>query len=251
MIAGAELNALLNARNIEELWSLHTHQMAAYGFDRILYGYTRYRTENSLGDPEDFVVLSNHDEAYTESFIGRRLYLRAPMLRWALKNEGAGSWSLIRDMQARRELGPEEEKVLQFNHEHDVTAGYTISFKSLSARAKGAIALTARAGIPQDEVDALWQAHGEDILALNNAVHLKVITLPYSTPNRTLTERQREVLGWIGDGKTIQDTATIMGLTPATVEKHLRLARNALGVETTAQAVLKAAFQNQMFVLDR
>ncbi|MFO7771946.1 MAG: LuxR family transcriptional regulator, partial [Roseovarius gahaiensis] len=34
-----------------------------------------------------------------------------------------------------------------------------------------------------------------------------------------------------------------------TVEKHLRLARQALGVETTAQAVLKAALQNQMFVV--
>ena len=42
----------------------------------------------------------------------------------------------------------------------------------------------------------------------------------------------------------------LMGLTSATVEKHLRLAREALGVETTAQAVLKAAFANQMFVMD-
>ena len=40
-----------------------------------------------------------------------------------------------------------------------------------------------------------------------------------------------------------------MGLTPATVEKHLRLARETMGVETTAQAVLKAAFQNQMFTI--
>ena len=41
-----------------------------------------------------------------------------------------------------------------------------------------------------------------------------------------------------------------MGLTSATVEKHLRLAREALAVETTAQAVLKAALHNQMFVLE-
>jgi LuxR family transcriptional regulator len=49
----------------------------------------------------------------------------------------------------------------------------------------------------------------------------------------------------------MQDIATIMGLTPATVEKHLRLAREALNVDTTAQAVLKAALQNQMFISDR
>ena len=67
---------------------------------------------------------------------------------------------------------------------------------------------------------------------------------------RKLTGRQREALEWVGEGKTTQDIATIMGLTQATVEKHLRLAREALGVETTAQAVLKASYQNQIFVIE-
>ncbi len=74
--------------------------------------------------------------------------------------------------------------------------------------------------------------------------------LPLSTARKSLTNRQREALEWVGDGKTTQDIATIMGLTPATIEKHLRLAREALDVETTAQAVLKASFQNQIFVLE-
>jgi DNA-binding CsgD family transcriptional regulator len=54
----------------------------------------------------------------------------------------------------------------------------------------------------------------------------------------------------VGDGKTTQDIAILLELTPATIQKHLRLAREALDVETTAQAVLKAAFYNQMFILD-
>ncbi|MFV0358632.1 MAG: LuxR family transcriptional regulator, partial [Tropicimonas sp.] len=39
-------------------------------------------------------------------------------------------------------------------------------------------------------------------------------------------------------------------LTPATIEKHLRLAREALDVMTTAQAVLKASFLNQIFIVE-
>jgi LuxR family transcriptional regulator len=74
-------------------------------------------------------------------------------------------------------------------------------------------------------------------------------TLPYSGARR-LTKRQREVLQWVGDGKTTQDIEIILDLTAAPVEKHLRLAREALDVETTAQAVLKAAFYNQMFVVE-
>ena len=239
-----------NTQTMEELWAAHCEKMEEYGFDRLLYGFTRYRTDTSLGDPEDFIILTNHDPEYTRVFLGEGLYFHAPMTRWALDHEGAGSWRLVGDMFDNRVLTPEEQRVVAFNLKMQVTAGYTVSFKSVSVRSKGAIALTARAGMSQDEVDAIWDEHGRDIHLMNNVAHLKILTLPYSGPNRNLTPRQREALEWVGDGKTTQDIAVLMGLTSATVEKHLRLAREALSVETTAQAVLKAALQNQMFVLE-
>ena len=156
---------------------------------------------------------------------------------------------MIRNMQESKTLTPAELKVVEFNQKMGVWAGYTISFKSVSARAKGAIALTAPRGTSQADIDMVWRNHGRDIILMNNVMHLKLITLPFSGA-RSLTKRQREVLEWVGDGKTTQDIATLLGLTAATVEKHLRLAREALDVDTTAQAVLKAAFQNQMFVLE-
>ncbi len=237
------------AKTLEELWLAHTEEMAGFGFDRLLFGYTRYRTETSLGDPEDFVILSNHPKEYVEGFVHGGLYFHAPMLQWALKHDGAGSWRLINQMAAGRETTPEERRVYEFNQSMGVTAGYTISFNSVSVRAKGAISLCARPGLDQDDVDAIWDAHGADILLMNNMAHLKILTLPYVAPNRSLTKRQREALEWVGDGKTMQDIAVLMGLTPATVEKHLRLAREALSVETTAQAVMKATLHNQMFVI--
>ncbi len=84
---------------------------------------------------------------------------------------------------------------------------------------------------------------------MNNVVHLKIISLPpHDKVMPRLSERQREVLEWVGDGKTNQDIAVILGVKTATVEKHLRLAREKLGgVETTAQAVLKASFLNQIY----
>lgn len=244
------LHRLSNCQSIEELWDSHTQKMAEYGFDRLIYGFTRYRFGNSLGDPEDFIILTNHDTAYTNVFLGERHYEHAPMVNWALNNEGACGWGILAQMQSSQTLTPAEQRVLEFNYSQGVTAGYTISFKSVSARSKGAIALTARAGMSQDEVDVLWAEHGRDIHLMNNVAHLKILTLPYNAPNRALTKRQREALEWVGDGKTMQDIAVLMGLTSATVEKHLRLAREALAVETTAQAVLKAAFANQMFILE-
>ena len=244
------LHQIAHSPTIEELWDAHTRQMADYGFDRLIYGFTRYRTPTSLGDPADFVILSNQSPEYLNGYLHSGLYFNAPMLRWALNNEGACSWGALPEITHGDDLSESEKREVDFNARLEVTAGYTISFRSISARSKGAIALTARRGLTQDEVDAIWDEHGADIQLMNEIAHLKILSLPYSSPNRSLTRRQLEGLQWVGDGKTTQDIALLMGLTAPTVEKHLRLAREALSVETTAQAVLKAAFANQMFVMD-
>lgn len=245
----AYLDKLTNANSVEDLWTLHTTQMATFGFDRVMYGFTRYRTSSSLGDPQDWVLLSNQSPEYMKVFFDEGLYYHAPMIRWALANNGACSWRWMIDMTRIDNLAPSELRVMEFNRSMGVTAGYTVSFRSLSERTKGAVALTAKAGTSQDAVDQVWATHGDEIVVMNNVMHLKLLTLPYSGERR-LTRRQREVLQWVGDGKTTQDIALLLKLTPATVEKHLRLAREALDVETTAQAVLKAALYNQMFTID-
>ncbi|APG46989.1 LuxR family transcriptional regulator [Phaeobacter porticola] len=246
----AYLHFLCSVRSLEELWLEHVKQMKTYRFDRLIYGYTRHKTKTSLGDPEDFVILSNHCADYVQGFVNSGLYFDAPMLKWALKNEGAGSWQMIQDQVERQSLSPQAQKVIDFNKKMAVNAGYTVSFYSTSERFKGAISLAAEQTLSQDEVDEIWAADGHDIILMNNMAHLKILTLPYNPPNRSLTKRQREALQWVGDGKTTQDIALLMGLTPATVEKHLRLARESLAVETTAHAVLKAALHNQMYIME-
>ncbi|WP_171129473.1 MULTISPECIES: LuxR family transcriptional regulator [unclassified Ruegeria] len=238
------------AKTLEELWAAHCAQMAEYGFDRLLYGHTRYRTETSLGDPEDFIILTNHCTEYLDGFLRSGLYFHAPMLHWALENEGAASWKLIQEKMSAGTMTEKEREVYDFNRSFGATVGYTISFTSVSIRSKGAISMAHFGDKSQEELDEMWQQYGDEILLMNNMAHLKILTLPYNPPNRALTKRQREALEWVGDGKTTQDIAILMGLTSATVEKHLRLAREALSVETTAQAVLKASLQNQMFVIE-
>ncbi len=245
-----KLIELTNLNRVEDLWAQHCSLMEGYGFDRLIYGFTRFLTPTSMGDPNDFVVLTNHTPAYRKAFVEGGLYRDAPMVRWALDNEGHCSWRVLGEQIVKGTMTEKAQKVVAFNLQHKVHAGYTISFKSVSSRAKGAISLTTRADLTQDEADDIWKEFGQDIVLLNNLTHLKILTLPVPLQNQTLTPRQREALEWVGDGKTMQDIAQIMGLTQATIEKHLRLARETLNVETTAQAVAKAAFHNQMFILE-
>jgi len=246
------LHQMTDANTIEDAWEVHTAKMRDFGFDRLLYAYTRFGTGSSLGDLQDALVLTNHDTAYVDEFIGQGMYAKGPMVAWASANTGSCSWRMIHDLIAAGDVTPDMMEAMAFNAQMGVTAGYTISFHEVSKRAKGAIGLTAKRGMNQDEVDAMWKKYGSDIELANKIWHLKVVQLPHTTgQRRPLTARQREVLEWVADGKTIQDTATIMGLNPATIEKHLRLARESLDVDTTAQAILKASSQNQFFLLER
>ena len=48
----------------------------------------------------------------------------------------------------------------------------------------------------------------------------------------------------------IRQRLLLSGRNHATEEKHLRLRRKALGVETTAQAILRVGLLNRFFTLD-
>lgn len=248
----ANLYELTNAKTVEELWDVHTRLMSNYGFKRLIYAFTRYYSSSStvaLGDPQDWVLLTNLASSYVDKFVNDGHYFHGPMIQWALKNDGACSWRWLKEMYGSDLVSAKEQEVIEFNRSYGISTGYTLSFRSVSQRSKGAIALIGDEGMSQHAVDQIWAEHGDELMVLNNIMHLKILALPHSG-SRQLTTRQREVLQWVGDGKTTQDIAVLLGLTAATVEKHLRLARESLDVETTAQAVLKAAFYNQMFVLD-
>lgn len=244
------IETLVEKNSLEELWEAHLNKMKSYGFHRLLYGYTHFRVDDNLGDPEDFVILSNHERGYLDEFFAKRMFTNAPMVRWSLENVGAISWSFVNAAIEANSYSKDELEVLEFNRQWGVTTGYCVSFKSVSPRSKGGIGLIGHPDQTQADLDVIWEKHGREITLINNVFHLKVLQLPYHYPARALTSRQREVLEWVSDGKTTQDIATLMNRTTATVEKHLRLARESLGVQTTAQAVSKATFQNQIFTYE-
>ncbi len=238
------LNEVCGCRTVDCVWDIHCRAMLEFGFDRLIYGFTHYMTPKSLGPREDSLILFSHAPEYMKLYKDEEFYRHSPMIEWAAQNTGACSWSWIRENIER--FGNLGQQVIQINRDMGVIAGYTISFSETSKRARGVIALTAKPGLSQSKVDDIWAEHGSMIEAMNNVAHLKIISLPQQTDRAKLSARQREVLEWVGDGKTNQDIATILGVTPATIEKHLRIARDKLGVETTAQAVLKISYFNQI-----
>lgn len=125
-----------------------------------------------------------------------------------------------------------------------------MSFSDSVSRNLAALALTAPAGVQQRDVDDLWGEYHRQIITLCRTAHLVFTTLPWPSVGPRLSERQKEVLQWVADGKTAAEIAVILGLKPATIEKHLKMARQALNVETTAQAIMKVSVYKQIFALE-
>src|SRR5438270_263754 len=55
-----------------------------------------------------------------------------------------------------------------------------------------------------------------------------------------ITPREREVLTWVGAGKSDRQIADILGMSMRTVQKHLEHIYEKLGVETRTAAVMRA-----------
>lgn len=244
------ISQVLACNSIEAVWALHGEKMATFGFDRLIYGASRFHTHGEFGDISDAIILTNHDKDYIDLFFGKALYFNAPMAIWAANNVGACSWQWAEDRRDNGDCTANETKILDLNASMGVIAGYSIGFKHLSERSKSGIGLCAQRGLSQSDVDDIWASKGAEIELLNNLMDHKIASLPYERQGKPMTNRQREVLQWVADGKTLQDIAVIMGLNQATVEKHLRLARVNLNAGTTAQAVLKASVQNQFFIFE-
>lgn len=241
------ISRMAEADGVDDVWGISSAYFASIGFDRANYGFTRFLHKRNVGDPDDAIFLTTGDADYARFYFQNGFYARTPVYRWAVSNVGACTWKWVKDAYEAGQLTPEEMDAVQQNAKIGIVAGISVSFPEASTRSKGALGLIANPGISADQVEAIWERHREELLAVAHMMHLKIITLPQPAAKRSLTERQRQALEWVADGKTTQDVAMLMEVSAAMVEKHLRLAREALQVETTTQAVAKASLLNMIF----
>lgn len=241
------LNRIAAASRIDDAWELATRFFASLGFGRVNYGFTRFKHLKTIGDPEDALFLTTCDADYVKRYFQGAFYAKTPVFRWAEHNAGICTWSWVKEAFDAGRLSPEEAEAVRQNAAIGIVAGISVSYPEVLSRSKGALGLIADPGVSPADVEAIFAAQKEEILAVANMMHLTIVHLPQLSRHRALSPRQREALEWVADGKTTQDVALLMGVSPAMVEKHLRLARDALAVETTAQAVAKGALLNMIF----
>ncbi len=237
------ITAIMAALDVTTAWKHFSATVSAYGFDNIIYGGTRLPTTGILGDLRDALILHHGPSEYLDIYLGEELYLHSPTYEWAESNTGFVSWPVAMAHLSAPPT-PQMMRIVQLNRKFNVYSGFVGSLNDVVPGMRGVIGLSPGNAMQQPEADELWARHGHEVELLSRLIQLRIASLPQSGQRRPLTNRQREALLWCSRGKTMQDVATIMGLSVATVEKHLRMAREALDAQTTAHAVQKAVSLN-------
>lgn len=242
-----QIDRILSASSIEQAWGHFRRRLGTLGFPHLFYFSHRLTCAAGEYVIDDSLELSGLPPALWAHIVARKMQFHLPMMRWIVGNNGVESWDWL---DQRRKIGrvcPADLRVLELFERHGLSAGFAISLADRMPRIRGGVLLVGHAGQAQAHLDLLWRHVGAEAEMLSRVLHRCLVTLPYRNPDQVLTPRQREVLEMTGIGLTSTEIAERLMLTPPTVEKHLRLARQALGARTTTQAVLAATNRRLIF----
>ena len=167
------------------------------------------------------VVFSNLPPDLIEQAQRLRDLDQDPWVEWVRDNDGDIASDALQD-----QFGPSRSFGLAA--EHGLGHARIISLRDKVLHSVGAVVVMPRRGADAQDLQASWARSGREVRVLSWVMHMRIATMQRNLPKATLTPRQREVLGWRSAGKTVGEIAVILGITAATMEKHRRLAREAL-----------------------
>ncbi|MFC3568570.1 helix-turn-helix transcriptional regulator [Paracoccus simplex] len=243
-----DIQTILAARSAEAVWRHYVGRLAGLGFPHVSYYGARLLEASGERMIDDSIFLSSYSPRLFQEILAQGGFESVPMYRWMTQSTGSESWAWMHRRRLAGRLTRLEERIMDLFARHGHASGYAVSLSDSVQRVRAGVLLSGAIGMRQDGLDAVWRRCGQGVEALTGLMHLRLSTLPYTPPETMLTLRQREVLEHIAAGRTTPEIAEMLDLTPATVEKHLRLARKALGARTTAQAILHAAHRRQIFI---
>ncbi|MGP9804465.1 helix-turn-helix transcriptional regulator [Paracoccus sp. NSM] len=239
------LQKIARAPDIDTLRGFFLDAMKGQGFENAFYTARFLAALPSQSRHHQDVLITNIPKTMQQEMLRPRAGRTPQWAEWVDRNDGTISFrDLRRTIEA---VGASRPPEFEIARHHGLGAVQVVSLRGQVMRWTGAVLLNPRLGATPEELDALWRERGREAVLICRVAHLRLATIPRNSGQPLLTPRQREVLEWRSAGKTVGEIATIIGVTPATVEKHMRLAREALGAQTTAQAILRAHVAHELF----
>jgi LuxR family transcriptional regulator len=240
------IDMLLDCRTMASLWQQFTACMREMGFPYMLYRGHRILSAGDERMIVDGIALSEAPPALLDDLEAAKLGMHLPMAGWLVRHFGVESWGWLASHPER--ISAREASAFALFRRYRLGSGIAVSLADRVPRMRAILLLIGGEGVDQTSVDRLWRMQATQIHLLAKLLHERIANLARDTLEPVLTTRQRQVLELTGLGLPAPAIAEQLQITLSTVEKHLRLARAALGARNTAHAVLLAHGSHQIFV---
>lgn len=181
------------------------------------------------------VLLHDYPQEWARVYTGFDLAGQDPVRRAGDRSFSGFCWQHLERLIP---LTRGDRQMLAVGRECGIADGYTIP-RHLPGLANGSCTFAVK---PDRKVprDMLAAAEIAGALALAAALNLSGPEKPATIP--ALSDRQRECILWMARGKTAAETAIILGISPETVNQHLKMSRERYGVHCKQLLVIRAMF---------
>ncbi|MCB1547026.1 MAG: autoinducer binding domain-containing protein [Hyphomicrobiaceae bacterium] len=187
---------------------------------------------DEMGAPDPgSLLMCTRPEAWVREYVARGYFHVDPICRALARTDVPFTWA---EAVGGRRLDPEEEEVMQHAAGYGMDCGFVVPIFDAGGEF-GVVSIGGKGKAPcRAERTALTMAA--------TLAHCRLSVLAARARERAigLTERERECLMWIAEGKSDWQIGRILDISAKTVNYHVENVKRKLGVATRVQAVVMA-----------
>ena len=223
--------------NPDRLFASFAGKVSQLGFSQV--SYLHFRLDPATG--RDHICRTTYPEPWVARY-REQDYIRVdPVIAGGMGTTLPLGWDGAKGMSR---LSAKQRRMFEEAGEFGLKSGVTIPVHGV-----GGEFATVHIGSPLSdaEFEEAWSAHRHLIHVMSIYLHTGSARHQHCRPRPTervnLSERERECLAWMANGKTNWEISEILDLSEKTVDGYLDNVKRKLGVYTKTQAVVKAIMQ--------
>lgn len=183
---------------------------------------------------EDNLFMNTRPEEYIEHYVEKNYVVRDPVVTELRHTLSTYSWSDVRE---RRDLSKAEENIIDEARDFDTFDGLIVPILTQS----GSLSIFGPCGHSPDLSEEARSA--VEIIGMYSHQALRRALRRNNdegSGRKPLTAREKEVMHWVATGKTDDEIADILKISPATVTSHVENAKRKLNAVKRTFAVVQA-----------
>lgn len=220
----------------EEVFEIFRKALAEFGYDRVLYSLLT--DHPSLNRKAGHGIVRNYPDDWMQYYSANNYVNIDPVIKHAFTTSSTYTWNGLMES---KELTKSEKKVMDESREAKLLDGAAVAIYGPNMEIAGVGLASSTGGInPDRNMLSIIRMLANQFHAAYSEFDRRQID---SEPNYiSLTPREREILSWSAEGKSIPVIASILSVSDAVVKFHLQNIYRKLDVTDRTQAVVKALY---------